>query len=426
MNKTTGGNGQSTVFSILFAISLVHLLNDSMQSAVTAIFPIIYESLHLSFSQIGWIGFTQNVTASLLQPLVGLYTDSRPMPYILPVGVAFSLVGIAFLAIAGSFVQVLLAVALIGIGSSVLHPESSRVAYLAAGPRRGLAQSIFQTGGNIGQSLAPILTALIFVPLGQFGVIWFTLAAAAGIVVQMVVARWYREQLNLRALPRLRPRGDGGQAKRQDISKRGSVGHGVIVYSMILLVLLIFSKTVYTASMTGFYPFYLIEYFDMTISQAQLYVFALLVAGVLGTFFGGPLADRFGRRNMIWFSILGAAPFSILLPYADRFWAYVLCVLVGFIILSGFSVIVVYAQELLPGKVGMVSGLFFGLAFGLGGVGSALLGNLADRTSIGFIIHLTAFLPLMGLLAAFLPSDQRLRQAADIGTTDAPTPAETS
>ncbi|NIK77802.1 FSR family fosmidomycin resistance protein-like MFS transporter [Paenibacillus castaneae] len=388
---------QTTVFSILFSISLVHLLNDSIQSVIPAIFPILHESLKLSFSQIGWIAFTLNVTASLFQPLIGLYTDSKPKPFLLPVGVVFSLIGMFILAGANSFGLVILSVVFIGLGSSVLHPEASRVAYLAAGPRRGLAQSIFQTGGNIGQALAPVFTALIFVPFGQSGIIWFTFAAMAAIVVQVFVAKWYRNYISRQS------------TQRRSVITKSNLPKKIIAYAMVILILLLFSKFVYVASMTGFYAFYLIEHFQLSTGYAQVFIFSLLAAGAVGTFLGGPMADRFGRRNMIWFSILGTAPFSLLLPYANLFWSGVLCVLIGFILLSGFSVIIVYAQELLPGKVGTVSGLFFGLAFGLGGIGSVVLGNIADATSISFVIQLCAYLPLIGLLAAFLPTDHKLK-----------------
>ncbi|OPH59434.1 Fosmidomycin resistance protein [Paenibacillus ferrarius] len=385
-----------TVFAILFSISLVHLLNDAIQSAIPAVFPILHTSLQLSFTQIGWIAFTLNITASMFQPLIGLYTDSKPKPFLLPAGVFFSLIGVIVLAVASTFMQVILAVILVGLGSSVLHPEASRVAYLAAGPRRGLAQSIFQTGGNIGQALAPIFTALIFVPFGQFGIIWFSIVAAVGIVVQIFVAKWYRNV-----------------GRRPAVSNKTEVVHKklprkTVAFAISILIMLLFSKFVYMASMTGFYAFYLIDHNQLSVEKAQLFIFSLLAAGALGTFMGGPLADRFGRRNMIWFSILGTAPFSLLLPYANLFWAGILCACIGFILLSGFSVIIVYAQELLPGKVGTVSGLFFGVAFGLGGIGSAVLGMLADATSISFVIKLCAFLPLIGLLAAFLPTDKKL------------------
>jgi FSR family fosmidomycin resistance protein-like MFS transporter len=392
---------QATVYSVLFAISLVHLLNDTIQSIVPAIFPIVHETLKLTYGQIGWIAFAMNVTASIFQPFIGFYTDKRPMPYILPIGVVFSLIGVVVLALAGSFPQMIIAVILIGLGSSVLHPESSRVAYLAAGPRRGLAQSIFQVGGNIGQSLAPILTALIFVPLGQSGIIWFTFAAAAALVVQTIVAKWYKNHIVNRP-----------KVSRTMRSAR-SLSPKMITYSMTILIMLLFSKFVYLASMTGYYAFYLMDHFKLSNGRAQLFIFALLAAGTLGTFMGGPLADRFGRRNMIWFSILGTAPFSLLLPYANQFFSAILCICIGFILLSGFSVIVVYAQELLPGKVGTVSGLFFGIAFGLGGIGSAVLGAIADHTSISFIIQICAYLPLIGLLAAFLPTDSKLNMVPE-------------
>ncbi|MEK5163875.1 MFS transporter [Paenibacillus sp. FSL R5-0527] len=388
----------TTVYSILFSVSLVHLLNDSIQSVIPAIFPVLQQSLQLSYTQIGWIAFTLNITASMFQPLIGLYTDAKPKPFLLPAGVVFSLLGMVVLAFASDFWQVILSVVLIGVGSSVLHPEASRVAHLAAGPRKGLAQSIFQTGGNVGQALAPVFTALIFVPLGQFGIIWFTLAALAAIIVQIYVARWYRGYIQGQAVK-----------KKETLPKENRLPAAKVAYAIGILIMLLFSKFVYMASMTGFYAFYLIEKHGLTTGQAQVMLFVLLVAGALGTFAGGPLADRFGRRNMIWFSILGTAPFSMLLPFANPFWSAVLCFFIGFILLSGFSVIIVYAQELLPGKVGTVSGLFFGLAFGLGGLGSVVLGALADHTSITFVIQICAYLPLIGLLAAFLPTDAALR-----------------
>ncbi|MED4452165.1 MFS transporter [Metabacillus fastidiosus] len=389
---------QVTAYSILMSISIVHLLNDSIQSVIPAIFPILQESLKLSFTQIGWIAFTLNITASMFQPLIGLYMDAKPKPFLLPIGVVFSLLGMIVLAFALDFWQIIVAVILIGIGSSVLHPEASRVAYLAAGPRRGLAQSIFQTGGNIGQALAPLFTALIFVPLGQFGIIWFTFAALIAIFVQVYVARWYGSYIKKQTVK-----------TKKVIEKKNRLSKSMITYAIGILIMLLFSKFVYTASMTGFYAFYLMDRYDISTGHAQLFIFVLLAAGALGTFVGGPMADWLGRRNMIWFSILGTAPFSLLLPYANLFWSIILCFFIGFILLSGFSVIVVYAQELLPGKVGTVSGLFFGLAFGLGGLGSVVLGTLADHTSITFIMKICAYLPLIGLLAVFLPKDAELR-----------------
>ncbi|WP_282942066.1 MFS transporter [Paenibacillus sp. RC67] len=389
-----------TVFPIIFAISIVHLLNDSMQSTISALFPILKDTLQLSYTQIGLIAFAMNITASFLQPVVGLYADIRPRPYILPIGVCFTLVGVVTLAIAPNFLVILLSVIAMGVGSAVFHPESSRVAYLAAGGQRGLAQSIFQVGGNIGSSLGPIMTALIFVPLGQFGVIWFTFAAVAAIAIQYYVAGWYSRQ-NIQ--PRRSAKAKSSEGRTSLLTQKQ------VTAAIVILVFLVFSKHVYMSSITSFYSFYLINDYGLTVERAQMFLFAFLVASAAGTFFGGPLADRYGRRNIIWLSILGTAPFSILLPYSNLFWSGVMCVCAGFVLSSAFSIIVVYAQELLPGKVGLVSGLFFGLAFGLGGLGSAVLGSIADATSIAFIMKLCAYLPLLGILAVLLPKDETVR-----------------
>ncbi len=353
MNQTTAVKTASpvfTVYPVLFAVSIVHLLNDTMQSAIPALFPVLRESLLLSYGQIGWISFAMNITASVFQPLVGLYSDVRPRPDILPLGVCFTLAGIVMLAFAPNYGMILLAVTLIGLGSSVFHPESSRVAYLAAGTRRGLAQSIFQVGGNVGSSLGPIMSALIFIPLGQRSVAWFALAAVAAIIIQFFVARWYGGQ-DLQ--PRKRRVGSGEPAPKSGLSQ------GKVMLAVTVLVLLLFSKNVYTISISTFYSFFLIDHYGVAKETAQWYIFAFLAAAAVGTFFGGPLADRYGRRNIIWLSILGTAPFSLLLPYANLFWSGVLVVIAGLIMSSSFSIIVVYAQELLPGKVGLVSGLFF-------------------------------------------------------------------
>ncbi|QGQ96360.1 MFS transporter [Paenibacillus psychroresistens] len=389
----------ATIYPILFAISIVHLLNDSMQSSISALFPILHDSLNLNFAQIGIIALCMNLTASVLQPMIGLYADKHPKPYILPIGVCFTLIGIIALAIAPNYASVLLAVACVGVGSSIFHPESSRVAYMAAGQKRGLAQSIFQVGGNIGSSLGPLMTAFIFLPLGQFGVIWFTIAAGTAIIIQFFVAGWYSRQ-NLLARRSTKPKA----AVKANLLTRRQVG-----FALTILILLVFSKNVYMASITSFYNFFLVGNVGVTVKHAQLFIFAFLAAAAAGTFIGGPLSDRFGRRKIIWFSILGTAPFSILLPYANIFWSGVLCVCAGFVLSSAFSIIVVYAQELLPGKVGLVSGLFFGLAFGLGGLGSAVLGFIADETSIAFIMKICSYLPLIGLLTVFLPKDEALR-----------------
>ncbi|MGZ7441150.1 MFS transporter [Paenibacillus sp. TH7-28] len=407
MNQTTAMKPASpalTVYPILFAISIVHMLNDTMQSAIPALFPVLRDSLMLSYGQIGWISFAMNMTASVLQPVVGLYSDVRPRPYILPLGVCFTLAGIVMLAFAPSYGLILLAVTSIGIGSSVFHPESSRVAYLAAGPRRGLAQSIFQVGGNIGASLGPIMSALIFIPLGQTSVAWFTLAAVAAIVIQFFVARWYGAQ-------DLQPRRKRQTAAKTESVHNANLSRGKVVLAVAILVLLLFSKNVYSISISTFYSFFLMDHYGVTKEAAQWYIFAFLAASAVGTFFGGPLADRYGRRNVIWVSILGAAPFALLLPYANLFWSGVLVVIAGLIMSSFFSIIVVYAQELLPGKVGLVSGLFFGLSFGLGGLGSAVLGNFADQTGILFIMQLCSLLPLIGLLTVLLPKDKTLQGA---------------
>jgi FSR family fosmidomycin resistance protein-like MFS transporter len=388
----------ATVFPILFAISIVHLLNDAMQSSVSALFPILKDSLALSYTQVGLIALAMNLTASLIQPLVGYYADIRPRPYILPIGVCFTLVGVIGLALAPYYAFILLAVIAMGVGSAVFHPESSRVAYLAAGGRRGLAQSIFQVGGNIGSSLGPIMTAVVFVSIGQFGVIWFSFAAVAAIIIQYYVARWYSQQ-------DIRPRASAKPRRAED-SKVG-LTQSQITWAIVILVFLVFTKHVYMSSITSYYTFYLIEDYGVTVANAQWFLFAFLVASAAGTFLGGPLADRYGRRNIIWFSIFGTAPFSILLPYANLFWTGVLCVCAGFVLSSAFSIIVVYAQELLPGKVGLISGLFFGLAFGIGGLGSAVLGWIADSTSIAFIMKLCAYLPLLGMLAILLPKDNK-------------------
>lgn len=399
----------STVYPILFAISIVHLLNDTMQSTVTALFPILRDSLQLSYTQVGIIAFAMNITASLMQPFVGYFSDLRPRPYILPAGVCFTLAGIVLLALAPYYALILLAVVSMGIGSAIFHPESSRVAYLSAGERRGLAQSIFQVGGNIGSALGPIMTAVVFVKIGQFGVIWFTFAAIAAIIIQSYVARWYSKQ-------NIQPRASSKSKAKPSASAAADVNSVLtgkqVGWAIVVLVFLVFTKHIYMSSITSYYSFYLIDDYGVTVGHAQWFLFAFLAASAAGTFVGGPLADKYGRRNIIWFSILGTAPFSILLPFANLMWSGVLCVCAGFVLSSAFSIIVVFAQELLPGKVGLISGLFFGLAFGIGGLGSAVLGWVADATSIAFIMKLCAFLPLLGIIAVFLPKDDKVRAIA--------------
>jgi MFS transporter, FSR family, fosmidomycin resistance protein len=385
---------QKTVFTILFTISFSHLLNDMMQAVIPAVYPLIKDSFHLSFTQIGLITLTFQLTASLLQPFVGFYTDRTPRPYSLSIGMGFTLIGLVALAFASSFGWVLVAVAFIGMGSSVFHPESSRVAHLASGGRRGLAQSVFQLGGNAGSALGPLLAALIVVPHGQVHVLWFSVAALLAMVILWRVGNWYKERLFMRAkkavaaVSDLRP----GLSRRQVFTAIG------------ILLVLIFSKYFYMASMTNYFTFYLIDKFKLSVQQSQVYLFIFLAAVAAGTLLGGPLGDRFGRKYIIWISILGAAPFTLALPYVPLFWTVVLSVVIGFIIASAFSAILVYAQELMPGKVGMIAGLFFGFAFGMGGLGSALLGKLADMTSIGYVFKICAYLPLIGVVTGLLPN----------------------
>lgn len=388
------------VLPILAAISVSHLLNDTIQSLIPATYPLLKRSLALNYAQIGLITLTFQITASVFQPVVGAYTDRRHRPFSLAVGMGSSLVGLVLLSRVGSFAGVLLAVGLVGLGSSIFHPESARVAFMAAGNRRGLAQSFFQVGGNTGSSLGPLLAALIIAPGGRREILWFSLAALAGIAVLTVVGSWYSRNLS-RLTPKKR-----GQARANTATLSARVIHRTVA----ILLVLIFSKFFYLASMTSYYTFYLISKFKLSIADAQLHLFVFLVSVAVGTLIGGPLGDRFGRKYIIWFSILGAAPFALALPFAGLTLTTVLTVFIGIVLASAFPSILVYAQELLPGKLGTISGLFYGFAFGMGGIGSALLGLLADRTSIAFVYHLCAFLPLIGVIAAFLP---RLEQGGD-------------
>lgn len=393
-------NPQSTVYRILFAISLVHLLNDSMQSVIPAIFPILKDSMNLSYSQLGWIAFSLNITSSIMQPVVGWFTDKKSLPYLLPLGMGCSFVGMLGLAYAENFYFVLISVLFIGLGSAAFHPEGSRVAYMAAGTRRGLAQSIYQVGGNGGQSLAPLMTAWIFVPFGQFGAIWFTGVAALAILVLLYVSSWYRQQISF--FPRVK--------KSKTTTGTPNQNQNKMVIAILLLIFLVFARSWYSTGISNFYQFYLIDHYGLSIENAQYYIFIFLLFGVLGTFFGGPLADRFGKRNMILISMLGSAPLALILPHVSLMWIYPIFAVMGFILLSSFSVTVVYAQELFPGKIGMVSGLIVGLAFGMGAIGSIILGKLADIHGIDYVMTFTSVLPLLGLLTFFLPSDGKLRE----------------
>src|SRR5438094_3985378 len=389
--------GGKTVFKILLAISFCHLLNDTVQSLIPAIYPILRTSFHLNLGQIGLIALTSQVTASLLQPLVGLYTDRRPQPYSLAVGMGITLIGLLAFSMAPSFGTILVAAALVGIGSAVFHPESSRVARMASGGQHGMAQSLFQVGGNAGTALGPSLAALAL-PKGQASLPWFSLLAFFGIVLLANIGTWTR-----------RHKSHSPKSITVDAAylaaapARAPLPTGKIVLSLAILVALMFSKFFYLASLMSYYTFYLMGNFHMSLQNAQLHLFIFLGAVAAGTIIGGPVGDRIGRKYVIWVSILGVLPFTLLLPYSNLFWTSVLSVIIGLILASAFSAILVYAQELLPGRIGAVSGLFFGFAFGMGGIGAALLGKLVDLTSLDFVYHVCAYLPAIGILTAFLP-----------------------
>jgi FSR family fosmidomycin resistance protein-like MFS transporter len=382
-----------TRFKVLGALSFSHFLNDMMQSLIVSIYPLLKGEFHLSFVQIGVITLTYQMCASILQPLIGLYTDKHPKPYSLSVGMGFTLIGIVTLAFAPNYASVLGAAALIGAGSSIFHPESSRIARLASGGRHGLAQSIFQVGGNTGSAMGPLLAAWIIIPHGQASLAWFALAALLAIAVLANVGAWYkRRHLD----------GTGGAKSRPSVAVLLPVRK--VAWSIGILVVLIFSKYFYIASISSYYSFYLIEKFKVSVQSAQVHLFIFLLAMALGTLLGGPIGDRIGRKRVIWVSILGIAPFTLILPYVDLLWTGILTFVIGLILSSAFSAIVVFAQELMPGKVGAVSGLFFGFAFGIGGIGAAVLGALADRHGIEFVYRICAYLPLLGMVAAFLPN----------------------
>ena len=394
-------SANSTTFAVILSLSFCHLLNDMMQSLVPALYPILKDSYALSFSQIGLITLAFQCTASMLQPVVGMYTDKHPQPYSLMVGMGFTLVGLLLMSRADTYPLILFAAALIGMGSSVFHPEASRVARMASGGRYGLAQSLFQIGGNMGSAAGPLLAAFIVVPAGQRSIVWFSGAALVAMAVLFQVGGWYS---------RRRAGSKGAAAKPAAQGKAGTAGPTIshlsrrrVIGAVLVLVALLFSKNVYSASLGSYFTFYLIEKFGVEVQTAQLYLFAFLVGIVMGTIAGGIVGDKVGRIPVMWFSIVGALPFALMLPYASLFWTGVLAVLVAAIMASAFSAILVYAQELLPGRVGLVAGMFFGFSFGLGGLGAAALGQLADMTSIDTVYKLTPFLLLLGLLTAFLP-----------------------
>lgn len=398
--ESPGISSPQTVYPILFAISFSHLLNDVIQSVIPAVYPLLKQNYVLTFTQIGVITLVFQLTASLLQPFVGLYTDKRPTPWSLPLGMLFSLGGLLFLAYASDYIHILFSVSLIGMGSSVFHPEASRVAHLASGGRKGLAQSLFQVGGNAGSAGGPLLAALIVVPFGQKYIGWFGVFAFLGMVVLSYVGRWYQQRLGTGS----RKSAAGGSAWASGISRSR------VILSVFILLVLIFSKFFYTASMSSYFTFYLMHKFGVSVQHSQLYLFAFLAAVAVGTILGGPLGDRYGRKLIIWVSILGAAPFSLLLPHVGLGMTIVLAVIIGLIISSAFSAILVYATDLIPGKVGTVAGLFFGFAFGMGGIGSAVLGRLADQTSIEYVFSICAYLPLLGIITGFLPDIEGTRR----------------
>lgn len=389
---------QRTVYSVLGAISFSHLLNDMIQSLILAIYPMLKANFALSFTQIGLITLTYQITASMLQPLVGIYTDRRPQPWSLPIGMGFTLSGLLLMSVAPNFGVLLMAAALVGCGSSVFHPESSRVARMASGGRHGLAQSLFQVGGNAGTSLGPLLAAAVVIPHGQRSIAWFSVAALVAIAVLTQIGRWYRQHPATKKTRAERPHATLSRAR--------------VAAAMGVLVLLVFSKYFYLASINSYFTFYLIDRFHLPVQAAQVHLFVFLAAVAAGTIIGGPVGDRIGRKYVIWVSILGVAPFTLLLPYANLFWTGVLTVVIGVVLASAFSAILVYAQELIPGKVGMVAGLFFGFAFGLGGIGAAVLGQLADATSIAYVYKVCSFLPLLGVLTVFLPNVEAKKAAA--------------
>ncbi len=394
ISKTKKIFQKNPAFTVLVAISFCHFLNDTIQSLLPATYPILKETYHLTFAQIGLITLAFQFTASLLQPLVGYYSDKKPQPYSLALGMGFTLCGLLILAFANSFYSILFGAMIVGTGSSIFHPEASRIARFASKGKYGFAQSVFQVGGNIGSAAGPLLAAFIILPRGQMSLSWFSALTLIGMVVLFNVGRWYKAA-HLNTLARVAPN------RISPVSKRK------IVISIAVLALLIFSKFFYTASINSYYTFYLIDVFGISVRSAQLHLFLFLASVAFGTLVGGIVGDRFGRRTVIWISILGALPFTLMLPYANLFWTEILSVIIGVIISSAFSAILVYAQELIPGRVGMISGLFFGFAFGVAAVGAALLGKVADLTSITFVYHICSFLPAIGLLTWFLPSVEK-------------------
>ncbi|WP_287301738.1 MFS transporter [Mesorhizobium sp.] len=390
-------SAQATAFTVILAVSFCHCVNDIMQSLLSAIYPLLKDNYRLDFWQIGLLTFTFQVTASLLQPLIGMVTDKRPMPYSLPYGMASSLIGLIVLAYAGHYWLLLIGASLIGIGSAIFHPESSRIARFASGGRFGLAQSLFQVGGNLGQAIGPLLAAFIVVPFGQTSIAWFAAGSLIGIIVLWRVGGWYSR---LRAsLANSKAAGFVSPFPRRKVMS-----------ALAVLTLLVLTKNAYVASLASYYTFYAIDKFGVSVQMSQVMLFLFLGASALGILLGGPFGDRYGQKPMIWFSIIGVLPFTLALPYANFEWTMILTVLIGLILSSAFSNIVVFAQELVPGRVGMIAGIFFGFAFGMGGIAAAVLGVVADMKGIDFVFHICSYLPLLGLLTVFLPNMRQARK----------------
>lgn len=395
MKKTTS---TGTAFTILSLLAVCHMFNDMLQSIISAVYPLLKDSLLLNFTQIGLITLVFQLSSSIFQPIVGIITDKKPQPYSLPIGMTFTMIGILSLSLAGSFTQVLIAVFLTGLGSSVFHPEASRLAYMASGGKHGLAQSLFQVGGNFGASIGPLLALWVITPYGQRNIGWLSLIALLCIGIMIIISKWYKANLY-----RLKP----APKKDGTTEKQSLYSHKKVIFAISILLILIFSKYVYMASLSSYYMFYLIDKFSLSVHDAQLYLFAFLFAVALGTIIGGPVGDRIGRKYVIWASILGTAPFALIMPHVGLVWTCILSIFIGLILSSAFSAILVYAQELVPGKVGLVGGLFFGLAFGIAGIASAVLGKIADNTSIQHVYDICSYLPLIGLVAAFLPNTKK-------------------
>ncbi len=395
--KTT--NQTSTAFTILSLLAVSHMLNDTLQSIIPAIYPLLKNSLLLNFTQIGLITLVFQLSSSLFQPIVGFITDKRPQPYSLPIGMTFTMIGIISLSFASDFIHVLIAVFLTGLGSSIFHPEASRLAYMASGGKHGLAQSLFQVGGNFGSSIGPLLALWIITPYVQLNVSWLSIIALVTIGIMLIISKWYKSNLyRIKQSPK----------KEENATEQKALySPKKIAFAISILLILIFSKYVYMASLNSYYMFYLIDKFNLSVHDAQLYLFAFLFAVALGTIIGGPIGDRIGRKYVIWASILGTAPFALVMPHVGLMWTCILSILIGLILSSAFSAILVYTQELVPGKVGLIGGLFFGLAFGIAGIASAVFGKVADETSIQYVYEICAYLPLIGLVAAFLPNTKK-------------------